>query len=170
MRGQRCILLHLDCVRQLLGLDLKLPHGGVVLKRRVLVLVDVAEHLYRIVLKLPCDVYIHVQVDSHDGLELPQGHVYVVLSVVEVGDGVCHGGLGPCVIKLRSLLDIVSHLRLAEVLYCVVVNFFIYFVSLLCKLDRIERLLDLGNHVQARRPGLLHCKFHVLAGYLDALP
>ncbi len=85
------VLLHPDSRGKLLGLNLKLTQGRVVLQRRITVLVDVPEHLLGEILKGTGHIYISVQIDTHHSLELPESQNDGAFSVVNVRDSGRHG-------------------------------------------------------------------------------
>ena len=109
---------------------------------------DIPEHLGRIVAQRSGNVDIPVQVDSHDGLELPEGKYDRTLGIVDIRYCVGHYRLGPCIFKFGSFLGIEPFLRLDEILHGVLIYVLVYVERLLGQQDRKESLLNLGDHVQ----------------------
>ena len=131
---------------------------------------EVAEHGVGIIAQFPGHVDGPVQVDAHDGLELPQGQHHAVFGVVDIRNGVGHGRGSPGKLQFGSLLHLVPALGLLEVRLGIFVYALVHVEALLGEEDGIESLLDLGHHVQTGGTGLLNGQFDLVAGEFDALP
>ena len=142
-------LVHLHGRGKLVRLDLKLAKGGIIIKGRIIVVVNIPEHLGRIVAQSPGHIDIPGKVNSHHGLELPESKHHRAFRVVDIRDGPSHHRLCPSIFKLRGFLRLVASLGLDEILHGVLVDFLVDIERFLGEKDGIVCLLHLGNHIQS---------------------
>ena len=164
------ILLHADLFGQHFGLGGQLAHLGVAVQRGFAALVDVVEHVLRIILQAARHIYGEVQIHTHHRLQLPKGQENGILGIVQVGDGGSHIGLGAGKVHLGGLLGIVSPFGELAVLYCILVHGIIYIVGSFGHEHGVVGLLHRRYRSQAAFAGLFHGQFHLVAREAQALP
>ena len=124
-------------------------------------LMDVVEHLLRVVREVSCNIDVSIKVHSEDSLELPQREDNRTLCIVNVRDGLLDCRLCPHQFELGNLLGVVLFLNLLEVVHGVFIHALVDLECLLCKKDRKIGVLHLSHSLQTGAACLLHCKFHI---------
>ncbi len=126
--------------------------------------------MLRIIVQVAGHVNVRVQVDTHHGLELPQGQDDRAFCVIDGRDSVRQRGLGAGEIQFRGLLGVEAALDLLEVREGVLVGGLIHVESLLGQQAGEEGLLDLVHRLETGTARLLDGQLDVLAGDLQVFP
>ena len=98
-----------------------------------------------IVIEASGNVNLSVKVNAHHSLELPQAEYHRILRVVNVRNGILDSRLRALVLKFRSLLHVVAHLGLLEIVKRILVNALVNIEGFLGKQNTIEGLFYLGH-------------------------
>ena len=126
--------------------------------------------MFRVIFQLAGHIHGAVQVQAHDGLELPKGQVDGVLGVIDIGDGGGQGALGAGHVHLGSLLGVVAVFRELVVLDGVLIHGVVHLIGGLGQKDGVVCLLHGSHGSQPAFTRLLHGLLHLVSGEPEALP
>ena len=83
---------------------------------------DIVAHLLGILRERPRDIDRQIQIDPHDGFQLPKRENNAAFSIENIRDGIGSGGFRPGKFQFRSLLGIVPLFGLRQILQGIVID------------------------------------------------
>ena len=164
-----CQLRNLQCAFEHTLLDIELLQSRVIREVELTDRVSIV-HLRLIIHQRACNIYIFVEVDAEQRLQLPQGKYNAILRLDNIRNGILHRHIRGDKVVLRHRANLVTLLDILIVLYGIVIDTLIYHQRLLGQQHREEGLRNLLDHIDLRRARLLYRQHNIGNRHFQTLP